>query len=102
MKIIRLSQDKDREAWLQLRLGKITGTKAKKIKPLTRGVDRVPQGFWQILAEQLAVQSDGEEDLDRGHRLENESLQIAADKLGLSMDLDPGMWISDDYEDIAV
>ena len=102
MRIIRLSQQNDREAWLQLRLGKITGKKSKGIKPLSRGADRTPAGFWILLAEKLAVGSDGEPDMDRGTRLEKVALPLIAQRYGLDLDVDPGMWISEDNEDIAL
>lgn len=103
MQVIKVSQTADRETWLQYRLGKITGAKAKGIKPLTRGADRTPQGFWILLAEKLAIITDGgESDLERGQRLENEALRITAEKYSLNLNLDPGMWVSDDNPDIAV
>lgn len=102
MQIIRLSQQQDREAWLQLRRGVITGTKAGKVKPLSRGADRTSQGFWTLLAEKLAIQADGEPDMDRGQRLENEAITKAAEKLGIEFDHDPGFWVSDENPDIAV
>lgn len=103
MKVIKISQSQDTDAWLQLRLGKVTGSKAKAIKPLTRGADRTPQGFWQILAEKLSVQAPGAESaIDHGHRMENEALQEFAKRYDLVIDLDPGMWESDQDEDIAV
>jgi len=100
MRIIRLSQSKDREAWLDFRRGRISGTKVKIVKPLARGKDRTPMGFWQLLAEKIAIASDGEPDMDRGHRLEDEALTKTAEKYGLDMDLDPGVWVSDENEDI--
>lgn len=102
MKIVKLSQTEDREAWLQMRIGKITGSKSKQLKPLSRGTDRTPQGFWQLLAEKLAVAPDGEKDMDRGQRLEKDALEILAAKENLDINLDPGMWVSDDSDDLAV
>ena len=102
MKIVKLSQTSDTEAWLQARLGKITGSKARKVKPLSRGADRTPQGFWQLLAEKLAQVEDGETDIDRGHRLQGVALAELAKRYKLDVDTDCGMWISDDDEDIAV
>lgn len=95
MKIIRMSQSGDREAWLDFRRGKITGTKNKGIRPLTRGADRTPQGFWQLVAERISIAPDGEKPIDRGTRCENEALQRTADKYKLELDLDPGVWVSD-------
>lgn len=59
-------------------------------------------GFWTMLAEKVAIQADGEPDMQRGSRLENAALQRLADEAGLDIDLDPGMWLSDDDEDIAI
>jgi hypothetical protein len=101
MKKINLSQTEDREAWLQQRLGRITGSKSKGIKPLSRGKDRTPVGFWELLAEKIAIQPDGEKDIDRGQRLENEALEILAEKYKLKLNLDPGFWVSDEADDIA-
>lgn len=102
MQVFNLSQSENREAWLQQRIGKVTGSKAKMVKPLSRGTDRTPQGFWQLLAEKVCIAPDGEKDIDRGHRLEKEALQVTADKFNLNLNLDCGMWVSDDSQDIAV
>ena len=102
MRVIKLSQQQDREAWLDLRRGKVTGSKAKAVKPLSRGADRTPQGFWTLLAEKVCIKQDGEPDMDRGSRLENDALQILADTIKQDIDLDPGMWVSDLEEDMAV
>ena len=102
MKIIKVSQTNDREAWLQLRKGKIGGSDAKKVKPLTRGADRTPAGFWHLLAENLAIQKDGEPEQDRGNRLENEALERTAKMLKIKLELDAGMWVSDVNDNISV
>lgn len=102
MKIIRLSQTEDREAWLEARRGLITGSKSKKLKPLTRGTDRTPAGFWELLAEKISIAKDGEPDMSRGHRLEAEAIEITGEKLGLDFDTDCGMWVSDENSAIAV
>lgn len=95
MQIIKVSQSEDRLAWLDLRKGVVTGTKAKTVAPPKRGAT-IPQGVFELLAEKVAIQKDGEPERDRGLRLENEALQITAKKYKLDLDLDPGMWLSDD------
>lgn len=102
MKIIKMSQTGDREAWLDFRRGKITGTKSKGIRPLTKGKDRVAQGFWKLLAERISIAPDGEKALDRGHRCENEALERTNQKYKLNLDLDPGVWVSDLDEHIIL
>ena len=102
MRIIKISQSKDREAWLEFRRAKIMGSNSKSVLPLTRGVDRTPAGFWSLLAEKISVARDGEKEMERGHRLENEGLAKTAEKYGIKFDLDPGVWISDEHGDLGI
>lgn len=97
MKIIKVSQSKDRECWLDMRRGVITGTKAKTVKPLARGKS-LPTGIYELLAEKVAIAKDGEPERDRGLRLEDEALLITQDKYKLDFELDAGMWFSDDMK----
>jgi hypothetical protein len=95
MQIVKVSQSKDREAWLELRRGIVTGTKAKTVAPPKRG-NTTPQGIFELLAEKVAIAKDGEPERDRGLRLEQEALLITQDKYKLDLNLDAGMWLSDD------
>jgi len=95
MQIIKLSQTADRDEWLENRKGVVTGTKAKTVAPPKRG-NGTPQGIFELLAEQVAISKDGEPERDRGLRLENEALLKTQEKYKLDLDLDPGMWFSDD------
>jgi hypothetical protein len=95
MQIIKVSQSEDRESWLDGRRGVITGTKAKNVQPPKRG-SGIPQGIYELLAETVAIAKDGEPERDRGLRLENEGLELTAKKYKLDLNLDPGMWLSDD------
>lgn len=85
-----------------MRRPKITGKVAKLVKPLSRGKDRTPIGFWKLLAGKIAISHDAEDPKVRGDRLEPVSMQLLADTLKLNIDLEPGMWLSDDDEDIAI
>lgn len=103
MQIIKLSQSEDRIAWLEARRGVVTGSKAKKVKPLSRGVDRTPAGFWELLSDKVSIAKDAEPDMARGHRLEPESVDLVAEKYSLGeVDSDCGMWVSDENAAIAV
>lgn len=97
MKIIKISQSGDRENWLELRKGVITSTKAKNVKPLSRGTS-LPMGIYELLAEKIAISKDGEPERDRGLRLENEALLLTQEKYNLDFELDAGMWFSDDMK----
>lgn len=140
MHIIDISQAQDTDAWLQQRIGKITGTKAgalsmehyaqkdvakleamaekaktdaKRIEYLYKAEQarienqrlKVPAEFWSFLAEMWADPADGEPPMARGHRLENENIRQACEKLGIDTDtveFDAGMWVRDDDERIAI
>jgi len=140
MHIIDISQAQDTDAWLQQRIGKITGTKAgalsmehyaqkdvakieamaEKAKTFVKRVEymykaeqarienqrlKVPAEFWSFLAEMWAEPADGEPPMTRGHRLENENIRQACEKLGIdtaTVEFDTGMWVRDDDERIAI
>lgn len=140
MHIIDISQAQDTDAWLQQRIGKITGTKAgalsmehyaqkdvakieamaekaktdaKRIEYLYKAEQarienqrlKVPAEFWSFLAEMWADPADGEPPMARGHRLENENIRQACEKLGIdtgTVEFDAGMWVRDDDERIAI
>lgn len=153
MKIINISQAHNTGAWLNERLGRITGTKSgslaldhyqqtdtKKIikyrdkaleqakkatskdeteehfrtalkydellseteaknKRLKVGID-----FWKFLAETMAEQPDGENPMERGHRLEPENIRLTLQQLGYDQKdciTDCGIWESDEDNRIA-
>nr|DAL14804.1 MAG TPA_asm: Exonuclease [Caudoviricetes sp.] len=66
---------------------------------------KVPAEFWSFLAEMWADPADGEPPMARGHRLENENIRQACEKLGIdtaTVEFDTGMWVRDDDERIAI
>lgn len=147
MKIINLSQANDTNAWLNERLGRITGTKSgglalehypqTDVKKLTGYRDKALEqlrnaetqtefekylekaqdydtrvleaeaknkrlktgiDFWKFLAETMAEQPDGENPMERGHRLEPENIQLTLQQLGYKQEdciTDCGIWESD-------
>lgn len=153
MKIINLSQANNTNAWLNERLGRITGTKSgslaldhyqqtntKKIleyrdkaleqskKATTRDETeehyrtalkyeellakteaknkrlKVGIDFWKFLAETMAEQPDGENPMERGHRLEPENINLTLQQLGYEQKdciTDCGIWESDEDNRIA-
>lgn len=153
MKIINLSQTNNTNAWLNERLGRITGTKSgslaldhyqqtdtKKIikyrdkaleqakKATTRDETeehfrtalkydelltkteaknkrlKVGIDFWRFLSETMAEQPDGENPMERGHRLEPENIHLTLQQLGYIQEdciTDCGIWESDEDPRIA-
>lgn len=88
-------------------------TDAKRIEYLRKGeqarIDnqrlKVPAEFWAFLAEMWAEPADNEPPMARGHRLENENIRQACEKLGIdtaTVEFDTGMWVRDDDERIAI
>lgn len=60
--------------------------------------------FWKFLAETMAEQPDGENPMERGHRLEPENIQLTLQQLGYEEKdciTDCGIWESDDDPRIA-
>lgn len=140
MHIIDISQAQDTDAWLQQRIGKITGTKAgalsmehyaqkdvAKIEAMAEKAKtdakrseylhkaeqarienqrlKVPAEFWGFLAEMWAEPAGNEPPMARGHRLENENIRQACEKLGIdtaTVEFDTGLWVRDDDERIAI
>ena len=107
MRIIKLSQTDDREAWLEERRSNIMGTKYDKIAPLgsKRDGTTTPVGFWDLLAEFISIAPDSnKKSMDRGHEVERNAILGAVELLGMdiaTVDLDPGMWISDFNEHVG-
>lgn len=153
MKIINLSQTNNTNAWLQERLGRITGTKSGSLamnhypqtdinklleqrdKALEQSKTAKTQtetdkhfrkaqdydtrileaeaknkrlkttiDFWKLLAETMAEQPNGENPMNRGHRLEPENIQLTLQQLGYQPEdctTDCGIWESDEDNRIA-
>lgn len=100
MKIIDVQQNSD--VWQETRRGMITSTKAKGIRPLTRGADRTPVGFWKLLAEKVSVEPDGENVMDRGLRLEDDAVARTVKEFGLKNVCRGKVWVSDIDDDIGI
>lgn len=91
---------KDREAWLKFREGKITGSKLGNII-VKRGTGK-KIGFYELLAERLAIEEDGDETpMDRGTRLEGQALEVFAKLTKKKVKNDLVIWVSDADASIA-
>jgi hypothetical protein len=88
------------EAWLDARRGRITGT---RVKTLFSKRDGKPlKGFYEVIAERIAVPHDGENVMDRGKRLEDEAIERFMAETGKKVNTDLVLWTRDDDENIAV
>jgi putative phage-type endonuclease len=97
MKTLKLQQNSDE--WFEARKGKITGSKLSDI--IVKRGNKKKIGFYQLIADRIAVEADDEDPRDRGHRLEEEALKLFEEKHGDKLE-QVGMWISDDNKNIAV
>lgn len=88
------------EQWLAARLMKITGTRLEDISPKVRGEGK-KIGHYELIAERICTQPDGELPMARGHRLESEALALFTAKTGKEVDGSLVLWTRDDNENIA-
>lgn len=98
MKIIPVEQNSSE--WLELRKGKITGSKLKDIVVKRGNGKKV--GFYQLIADRLAIVEDYEDPRERGHSLEHEALEMFEKVTGREVDKDVGLCVSDLHESIAL
>lgn len=90
----------DEEAWLDGRMGKVTSTRLKDLV-VKRGTAK-KKGFYEIIAERVAIPASGENVMDRGHRLEKEAVDRFAKETGKKINTDLVIWSREDNPDIAV
>lgn len=97
--MIKLQFDNE-ESWLEARKTKITGSRLKEIV-VKRGTT-MKIGFYELIAERLALPSVEENPMDRGHRLEEEALEVFEKETGKTVDKSLIMWVREDNESIAI
>lgn len=90
----------NKEKWLNARIGKITGTRLKDLISLRSTTPK--KGFYELIAERLAIPSTDENPMDRGSRLEEEAIARFAKETGKKVDGSLIMWISEENESMAI
>lgn len=96
MKITKFENDND---WLEFRKAKILGTKLKDII-VKRGAGK-KVGFYQLIADRLALDGDDENPMERGHRLEEEAIDMLTETTGIKFNKDLVIISRDDNPNIA-
>ena len=96
MKILKFNNE---DQWKDARLGKVTGTRLKDII-VKRGTGK-KIGFYELIAERVAIPASGEAAMDRGKRLEVEALERFEKETGKVLIKDLVMWTREDNADIA-
>src|SRR6185436_4395387 len=90
----------NKEDWMAARLGKITGSRLGSLISLRGGGRK--KGFWELIAERVALPHDGENVMERGLRLEGDAIDRFEKETGKKGDSSLVMWVSEDNESIAV
>lgn len=97
MKIQKFSSE---EAWLEARRGRITGTRVKDLVSKRNGEKKI--GFYELIADRIAIPHNGENVMDRGKRLEDEAMECFIKTTKQKVNTDLVIWHRDDDENIAV
>ncbi len=98
MKIIE-NIEQNTNAWLDLRKGRITGSKLGDIV-VKRGTGK-KIGFYELIADKLSIVEEAEDPMERGHRLEGDALKVFSEKTGKK--LTTGIFcVSDDDDNMAL
>lgn len=98
MRIIQV--DQNTPEWLEARKGKITGSKLKDIVVKRGNGKKI--GFYQLIADRLAIDEAPIDPRQRGHSLEHEALEMFEQQTGTQVNKDVGICVSDINEAIAI
>ena len=91
----------NREEWMAARRMKITGSRVKNITPPKRGTE--PKiGFYELIAERVALPASDQNPMERGTELEEEAIKKLEAELGKPIDQSLVIWTRDDNHDIAI
>ncbi len=90
----------NQEAWLEARKCKITGSRLKDIITL-RGTGK-KIGYYELIAERLALPPNGDNPIDRGHELEAEAIERFKKETNKNVDTSLVIWTREEDENIAI
>lgn len=97
---MKINKFKTEEEWLEARRGKITGTRLQDIILKRSQTPKI--GFYELIAERIAIPPSNENVMDRGKRLEDEAIEQFAKKTAKRVKTDLVLWQRDDNNDIAI
>lgn len=96
---MKLFKFNNKEEWLLARRGKITGTRLKNI--IVKRGNGKKIGFYELIAERVAVIPDGQNPMDRGVELEPQAIERFVKETGKKVDTSLVIIARDDNENIA-
>lgn len=88
------------EEWLEARKGKITGSRLGSI--FSKRDKKPLKGYYELIAERVAIPADGENVMDRGKRLEDEAMELFEKETSKKVDKSLVLWARDENENIAI
>lgn len=97
---MKVNKYEDRDAWLAARRGKITGSRLKDVVTLRGNGKKI--GYYELIAERLAVPADDEDPMERGTRLEAEAMARFIQETGKEVDTSLVIWQREDDNNIAI
>ena len=97
MKVIKFDE---RENWLAARRGKITGTRLKDL--IVKRSTEKKIGYYELIAERLAIPADDEGAMDRGIRLEKDAIVEYEKRTEMKLISDLVIWERDENASIAI
>lgn len=89
-----------KEEWLADRKGKIGGSSLSDIVVKRGTGEKI--GFYQIIADRIAEDPDGENPMERGTRLEEEAIEQVSKIIGKEINTSLVSWARDDNPSITV
>lgn len=97
---MKIQKFEDKEVWLEARRGRITGTRAGYL--VSKRDSKPLKGYYELIAERVAIPHDGENVMDRGIRLEEEAVARFSKAYGKKVNTDLVIWSREDNSDIAI
>lgn len=96
---MKLQKFNTQEEWLEARKGRITGTRLGGLISKRGGGKKM--GFYELIAERVAIPASGENVMDRGHRLEVEAIERFEKETGKEVNKDLVILYREDDPNIA-
>lgn len=87
------------EQWLADRPGLITGSKLGDVVTLRGNSKKI--GYYQLIADRLAVDDGSVDGMDRGHELEVAAIEALEEATGIKFIKSLEMWVSDENPGMA-
>jgi len=96
---MKIQNFKSEEAWLYARKGRMTGTTIATV--FSKRDKKYLKGFYEIIADRVAIPASIENAMDRGRRLEEEALERFSKETGKKINTDLVLCMREDNENIA-